>query len=83
MGDSKKEEQDLGLKIRKQTELDKVVMDVMSRPLTAEELSAFGKAGKRKPAKGGTLRPYISIKTPDKEDGPKGCSVVFGISGTF
>ena len=70
---------DLGLKIDGQSPIDKAIMWNREHPLSQEELSGFGKA-KRKPP---TKYPFIKISMPDKEDGPKGVSVLVGIKGKF
>lgn len=70
---------DLTLKIGEQTELDKVVNEVMSKPITEEELKGFG----RQKSKPRDTRPYFKFKCPSREDGPKGYSIEIGIKGKF
>ena len=70
---------DLKLKIDGQSPIDKAIMWNRDHPLSPEELSGFGKA-KRKPP---TKYPFIKVSMPDKEDGPKGVSVLVGVKGTF
>lgn len=70
--------------IGKPTVSDKLIMWSRSQPLTAEQLSGFGKVSSHTGAKKGTqIYPFIKFLTPDKEDGYKGYGVMIGIKGSF
>ena len=71
--------EDLKPKIGKPTEIDKAILWSRNKPLSAEELTGFGRA---KPSLPSTY-PFINISMPNKEDGPKGKSIEIGIKGTF
>lgn len=72
-------EDDLRLKIDGRSPIDKAIVWNREHPLSPEELSGFGKAKPKLPTK----YPFIKISPPDKEDGPKGVSVLVGVKGTF
>lgn len=76
-------DEDLKLKIGEPTVLDKALEWSRNKPLIKEELSGFVKAGGKNPDKGLTIRPFVKIQMPDREDGPKGKTVIVGIKGTF
>jgi len=72
-------DEDLKPKIGEQTDLDRAVNEVMSRPITDEELKGFG----RKKPKPPDVYPYIKYYAPSNTDGPKGHSIEIGIKGKF
>jgi hypothetical protein len=59
--------------------IDETIMWNRERPLTPDELKGFGPT--KKPS--ATVRPYVRISGPDKEDGPKGFTITVGVKGTF
>lgn len=59
--------------------LDRTVTEVMSRPLSPEELAGFGPE-RRKPPR---VMPVVKVLTPSREDGPRGRGVFVGVRGTF
>lgn len=70
---------DLKPDIGKQTELDIIVGEVMSRPLNKEELRGFGRKRPKLPK----VYPYVKYRAPSKTDGPKGHTIEIGIKGEF
>lgn len=62
-----------------QSPLDRAVAEVMSRPLSPEELKGFGPARRTPPS----VVPVVKVTTPSPEDGPKGYGVFVGVKGSF
>lgn len=67
------------MEMRELSPIDEAVMWNRERPLTPVELKGFGPT--KKPSV--TVRPYVRISGPDKEDGPKGFTITVGVKGTF
>lgn len=59
--------------------IDQAILWNRERPLTPDELKGFGSV--RRPER--TVRPYIRVSGPDKENGPKGYTVMVGVKGSF
>lgn len=78
-GKSEITEEDLKLKIDGQSTIDKAIRLNRDHPLSSEEMSGFVKAKLKPPTK----YPFIKVSMPDKEDGPKGMSVLVGVKGKF
>lgn len=70
---------DLKIKIDGQSPINKAITWNSERPLSQDELSGFGRVKRKWPSK----YPFIKMSMPDKEDGPKGVSVILGVKGKF
>ena len=65
--------------MRELSSIDGATLWYRGRPLTPDELKGFGHA--KNPED--TVRPYIRVSGPDKEDGPKGTTIEVGVKGAF
>lgn len=65
--------------MKKLSPIDEAILWNRDHPLTPDELKGFGPG--RKP--GRTVKPYIRVHGPDKEDGPKGWAAEIGVKRTF
>lgn len=70
---------DSNMEIRKPTELDKAVKEVVSRPFSREELGGFGKPK----IDGPKVVPYFDVRLPSKSERRPNVMVEIGVQGSF